>query len=40
MADDQLLQEHLVTWHWFVKLLTRSLIGIIIVLILMGIFLV
>ncbi len=40
MADDQMLEEHLTTWHYFCRLLRWSMTVIIVALILMGIFLV
>ncbi|MEM7221514.1 MAG: aa3-type cytochrome c oxidase subunit IV [Pseudomonadota bacterium] len=40
MADDPMMEEHLTTWHYFCGLIKWSLILIIIVLVLMGIFLV
>ena len=40
MADDHMMEEHLTTWHNFVKLMVGSVITIVIVLVLMGIFLI
>lgn len=40
MSDDDMLKQHEETWHGFLKLLTWSTVGIVIVLILMGLFLV
>lgn len=39
MADDQLLEEHRQTWHGFIRLMTWSLVGTVIILVLMALFL-
>jgi len=39
MAQDQMLEQHRRQWHGFVKLLTWSVIGVIVVLVGMAIFL-
>ena len=39
MADDQMLEQHRRQWHGFVKLMTWSTIGVIVVLVGMALFL-
>jgi len=39
MAEDQMLQQHRRQWHGFVRLMTYSAIGVIVILVGMAIFL-